>query len=353
MKYKVYPTFKRFALEKKFDKFPKKEKEIINNFLKYVSITSSSSKRIANNKRSLIHLRVVTDKPLDNITLEDLRGFLGLLNNSNLTQSSQTEMKASIKRFLRWRYKDWSERFDELRDIKLKFGFNEKKINSSVLLKKEEIEDLIDKETRLIWKAFFLTLYESGLRPVELRTIKWDDITFDVEKKGVSSLQIYATKTSKSRTTFVQGATFYLKKLKKVRDTETPYVFPSPKDKTKPFSKDLVSHTLTRLCKKSIGRVVIPYIFRHTRAKELYLNPEIADSVVQKIMGHSQDMRGTYTRLDDEDVKEAMVKSVYDFEDLPPEKKIEFEERIKKLEDDRTELKNMVRKMVTDLLGKR
>ncbi|MBT7661054.1 tyrosine-type recombinase/integrase [archaeon] len=329
MKFKEYPRFKRGEGIKVFNALSKKEQKIILDFVGYVSISSSSEKRLENNKRSITQFRNVVSKPFDKLTLEDLRNYLALLNKSDITRSSQNELKASIKRFLKWHFKDWSDRFQNLSDIKLRFGINEEKINAQTIPKKEEIERLVNAEKRLMWKTYLITSYESGLRPIELRTITWDRIS---EEKGeITSLKVYSTKTKKSRVTYVKEATKYLRKLRQVSAGDTPLVFPSPKDKNEPLKKDLVSWWLTKLSKDILGRKITPYMLRHARATELYTNADIPDSIVKKFLGHSLDMRDVYTHLSTTDVKDAMAKSVYSFEDLDEEKKHELKLEIEEL----------------------
>lgn len=328
---KTYPRFKRGQGIKEFNKLSRQEQKIINDFVKYVSISSSSPKRLDNNKRSITQFRYVVRKPFKNLTLADLRAYLALLNNSDLTRSSQNELKASIKRFLKWYFNDWSKRFENLRDIKLKFGINEKKINAQTIPKKDEIERLVNAEKRLLWKTYLIASYESGLRPIELRTITWDKI--QEEKEEFTSLKVYSSKTSKSRVTYVKEATKYLNKLRVVNKNKTPLVFPSPKDINKPMTKDLVSWWLTNLSKKVLGRKITPYMLRHARATELYTNSKVPDSIVKKFLGHSIDMRDVYTHLSETDVKEAMAKSVYNFEDLDQKEKHRLEKEIEDLKE--------------------
>lgn len=323
-----YPTFKRGEAQAFFNKLPKKEKDLIEEYVRYVSITSKSKVRLENSKRSLIALRKVTKTPLEKITLEDLREFLALLNNSERTQSSRNELKHTIKRFLKWKFKDWSERFDNLSDIKLVMRMNEEKINANTLLTSKDVEAIIKEEPKLYWKAFFMALYESALRPKELRTLLWKNIKFDIDKDGISEINIYATKTSRARSVYVKEATFYLKKLKEKSKNEL--VFPAPRNPNKPMSKELPAMWLGRISEKVLGRRVYPYILRHSRATELYTNSGIPDKTAQKFLGHSKSMGDVYTHLSNKDVKEAISKTIYKLEDLPPEKKLELEKKLEK-----------------------
>jgi integrase len=301
-------NFKRGESQEFYDKLPAKEKQEIENFVKYVSISSKSSKRLNNNRVSLITFRKATNKELSKTTLQDLRHFLAELNNSERTQSSRNDIKHTVKRFLKWKFKDWSERFNDLSDIKLVMKMNEEKINSDSLLKREDINKIMNEEKSVFWKAFFITLYESGLRPIELRTLTWDRIKFNVEE-DLSEINIYATKTSKARSVYVQEGTYWLKGLKE--ESESPLVFPAVRDKTKAMGKELPAIWLKRISQKVLGREVYPYILRHSRATELYTNADIPDKTVQKFLGHSKSMGDVYTHLSNKDVKEAMSKTIY------------------------------------------
>ena len=340
---KEYPTFKRGEAQDFFKKLPSNEKGLIENFIEYVSITSKSNKRLENNKRSLIAFRKIIKKPLDKTKLEDLRKFLALLNNSDRTQATRNELKHTIKRFLKWKFKDWSKRFEDLSDIKLVMRINEEKINADTLVTKKEVETIMKEEPKLFWKTFFISLYESGLRPKELRTLIWKNIKFNVDKDDISEINVFATKTHRARTVYVQEATFYLKKLKE--QSENELVFPAPRDKTKSVSKELPAMWLGRISQKVLGRRIYPYILRHSRATELYTNAGIPDKTVQKFLGHSKSMADVYTHLSNKDVKDAVSKTIYKTEDLPPEKKYQLEKDVEQHRMEILELKETIEDM--------
>lgn len=327
---KEYPTFKRGEVQKHFNKLPSNERKVIEDFVRYVGITSSARTRLENNKRSITEFRIITGVPLDKVTLENLRDFLTKLNNSEKTQSTRNDLKHAVKRFLKWRFKDWSKRFNELSDIKLIMGMNEEKINGETLLKKEDIEAIMKEEKSFSWKAFFITLYESGLRPVELRTLQWKNITLESDGE-VSSINIFASKTKKARTVYVKESTKYLKELKKrqeAKEDNNSLLFPSKKDPTKPINKNVVSEWLRRISKRAIGREVNPYLLRHSRATELYTNTSIPDKLVRKFLGHSKSMSDVYTHLSSKDIKETLTKTIYQTQELPPEKRHELQKEV-------------------------
>lgn len=351
MKYKEYPTFRKGGVQKKYAKLPKEDKEIINKFLEYVAITSKARTRIENNKRTLTHFRIITRKQLSKITLEDLREYLSLLNKSKNTNATQNDFKASIKRFLKWYYKDWSKRFNNLSDIRLYMRMNEEKINADTLLKKEEIENIMRTESKLYWKTFFITLYESGLRPKELRTLQWQNVKLNVDG-DISEISVYATKTNKARTVYVKEATAYLKRLYEQRKRDNPLVFPAPQESTRHLGKSTVNVWLQRLSEKAIGRKIFPYILRHTRATELYTNAGIPDKIAQKFLGHSRSMGDVYTHLSAKDIKEALGKTIYKLEEISPEKKHKLERDIERLRKDAQAQNRLIYLLARDNLKK-
>ena len=54
----------------------------------------------------------------------------------------------------------------------------------------------------------------------------------------------------------------------------------------------------------------------------------LPDKIVQKFLGHSKSMGDVYTHMSNKDVKEAVGKTIYKFEDIPEEKKHELELKI-------------------------
>jgi len=351
--------FNRGESKKYFENLSPKEKKIINDFRDYCAI-NTTSRKLEDITRVILLFRKEVRKSFDRITLKDLQRFLSKLNQSDKSQSAKADINIYVRKFLKWKFKDWSSKFNDFEDINTKRGINEEKINSDTLLKKEEVEKIMRTEHRLFWKTFFITLYESGLRPIELKTLTWKQIELNHDGE-ISKIHVYATKTKKSRDVYVKQATYYLKKLKEEKqnsEIKTELVFPSPHNPNKTLNRGGISVWLRELSKKAIGREIFPYILRHTRASELYLNANIPDSTAQKFMGHSKDMKQVYTHLSSKDVKDAMSKTVYKTEELPPQKKHKLEQqveeqqkRIEKMEQERKEDKRELKKILEGLRG--
>ena len=325
---KEYPKFKVGQIEDIHKKLSKAEKQLILDYLDYRKARGVGTEdKLKDIRRYLLHERFILEKEFNKIDLKDLRVLLGIINNSRLTTHTQNNLKADLKNFLKYLFKDWSMRFNDFEDIRLGSNSkNEEKINSTTLVTKEEVETLVKKEPKMFWKAFLLTQYEAGLRTIEVRSLKWEDIKFNVDG-DISEINIFATKTKKSRTIFVEKSTFYLKSLKEEQenlDSKSIYVFPSRQNLNKPIDKSAVNMWFRRLSKRVLGKVKWNYLLRHSRATELYKlanENKISKDTAIKFMGHSEDMSKTYTHLDKEDVKKMLKNQVYKIEDLPEERK--------------------------------
>jgi len=355
---KEYPTYERGEVVEIHKKLKKEQKEIVKDYLQYRA-GSCAPRKLEDIKRHVVSWHHIFEKDYDNINLKDIRDFLALLNNSKRELSVKNEIKTNLKNFLRWRFRDWSLKFDDLRDIKTRQGLNERKINSNTILKRENIEQIMKTENRIFWKTFFITLYETGFRPGELRNLRWDNIKFNV-KGNISEISIYSTKTKKARVVYVKEATKFLQKLMDEQEktgNKSEIVFHSPADKNKSLTKSSLTLWLNALSLKALGRKIHPYIVRHSRATELYRlakQNKIAKDVAIDFMGHSEDMSKVYTHLNKEEVKQILT-SVYNFEDIPKEKKHKLEqevgilkERMKDLEKKRKSSDELINELTRD-----
>ena len=189
--------------------------------------------------------------------------------------------------------------------------------------------------------------------------MRWDNIKFNV-KGDISEISIYATKTKKSRAVYVKEATKFLQKLRDEQektDNKSEIIFHSPVDKNKSLTKSALALWLNALSLKALGRKIHPYVVRHSRATELYRlakQNKIAKDVAIDFMGHSEDMSKVYTHLNKEEIKQILT-SVYNFEDIPKEKKHQLErevellkERMKELEKKRKSSDELINKLTSD-----
>lgn len=334
-----YPKFEQGQIEKVFSKLSKNEKEDLKDYVAYRQARGITTQNpLKESRRHVIQLRFILEKPINQMSLKDLRSYLALLSETNnLMPHTKNDIKINIKNFLKWKFKDWSARFGNLEDIRLSSNIrNEEKLNSKTMLKKEDIEKFMKNETKMYWKAFFITQYEAGLRTKEVRLLKWSDIKFNVDGE-ISEVNIFATKTKRARPTYVQEATHYLKLLKEQQENKEEkgvYIFHSKSDLNKPIDKNSVARWMRDLSKKT-GINCWNYLLRHSRATEVYRlakQGKISKDIALSFMGHSEDMSHLYTHLDEREIKEMLKNQIYKLEDLPPERKAELEKEIETLQ---------------------
>ncbi len=346
---KQYPKFKRNTIEEYYTKLPKSEQTIIEEYMNYRRARGvSTEQKILDIRRYIIQIRVILEKNFNKIDLKDVRSLLSIINQSWLSDGTKNNLKIDLKNFIKYLFKDWSIRFSDLEDIRTNSTTNEEKINAKNMFSKVDIEKLMTHETTMFWKSLLITQYEGALRTKEVRFLKWSDIKFNVDG-DISEISIYATKTKKARTIFVKEATFYLKKLKEEQDntkTKSVYCFHSSKNINEPVDKGAVSLWFRRLVKRVLGREGWNYLLRHSRATELYRLAEqgkISKDTAIRFMGHSEDMTKTYTHLDSQEVKKMLKDQVYKLEDLPEEKKNEYDERLDEMDKKIKELQSQIR----------
>lgn len=321
-----------------YDSLDLQEKERIDKFKDYLLITASQ-KRIEEATREILRFRVVVGKNLYDISLDDLRYFLKELKLYDFADYTKNKIKDWIKRFLRWAYRDWSERFDGFYDIKTNTDAqNRKPITSESMILPEEIKKLLDAEPTLYWKTFLMVQYEGALRTGEARTLTWDRVVFDDD--GFTTLNIPSKKnrnaTIKVNSVVVGIAGNFLKELRKQQDKyeiKSKYVFPSPQDVNRPISK-AVNLWFNHLCKKVLGREANNYLLRHSRGTELQQkvrNGELSKDNAVEFMRHSGKMFDkVYSHMDKEDIKQLMKKQIYNTKSLTREEKGEVK-RLKEI----------------------
>ena len=331
-----YPKYKKEGIktESIYQKFNPEDRNIIDKFLQYCSI-SAGQRKISDIKLMIVQFRDILEKSLDYIHLEDLIVYLSVLNKSDKTNYSRNSFKVYIKKFLKWKYKDWSLRFNDLVDIKThRKPFNQNKINDSTLVTPEELNMLLRACKNLKEKALLSSLYESGARPEEIYKMKWLHLRF--LEKGITKIQLNSNKTETSRPMWLKNSTIHLKRWKEEYEyydrKESDYIFPKAKHRNEPMTRTTLHLWLKRLCKRAgLNREIFPYLLRHTRLTEIY-NLIKDPKVYEKIAGHGQRMMEIYVHLSSKMVEDSVLTKVLKVEEPSPEVKHSLELKIEKLE---------------------
>ena len=317
-----------------------KDKRILKDYLDYCGITAGETK-LKDYRRYMLQFRDVLGKPLDKVTRKDAIRFWALVNHAPHETNTKVMIKRTVKRFLKWRYKDL-EMIQPL--INQSPVVNKKKINKNSLLTPEDIEKMLRAAEKLRDKALLILLYESGARPQEIRDLKWKDINWDREE-----VHLYSSKKDDDRDVPLKHAIMHLKRWKQewvLPDvTEEDFIFPSTQlqmqgnqqvyvlKREKTISTAYISQILKRLGRKAgINKKIYSYILRHSRLSEIY-KKGVTGILHNKFSGHKEGSRsqGIYVHMDNEDMRESVLDKVYDIKEISLEKKHELEKEVEKL----------------------
>jgi len=321
-----YPDYSSF--KDVYKKQTLENRKIIDSFIEYCKISAGDSS-IVKIYGKIVQICDIFNKNLNEIVLEDLRKFLALLNNSGRKTETSNDIKKVLKRFLKWKFKDWNKRFNGFEDIKQKRKTTSEKLSKEDLLTPEEIEILMKNANELRYKVLIILLFETAARPEELLKLKWKDINLDEKEVKLSS-----SKTGEVRNVPINKSVARLFLYKQ----EYPfgvalaedYLFPSPRNRKEHLTNQCVSDYLKHLGKNTINKRVFPYLFRHTRLNSI--RKKLSPDVYQKFAGHSIEVAlATYSHIDNQDVREEMFEKIYNIEELRPEEREELKQMRKEL----------------------
>jgi len=331
--------------EKFYHKLNKEDRVIIDKFEKYCLISASKG-RAQKSKSNAIRFLVMTNKKLKEINLEDLQNFLRVLKQSNFSDYYKNDIKGYVQRFLRWHFKDWSERFNSFEDIRfISEPQRAKEIKPEDVLSKADVEKLIKAEKDVFWKAFISVQYQGALRTGETRTLKWDMI--DMEDPEVYWLNVKSKKNRNAQEKerpappLEEQTIFFLNELKKLQtqqEVKSPYVFPSRQDVNAPISSHTTSIWFARLTKKALGRPVTNYLLRHSKGEELHKlvrEGKLSKENATLMMGHSEKMFDkTYSHTNKKELLKLLKKQVLNVNYIAPAKKHALELKMEKMQED-------------------
>lgn len=172
-----YPDYRITTTKNIEEKLNPEDKTTLNDFLQQCRVTASKERIEGKIKPIMLEFFDIIGN-LTNWKQKDIQNFLILLNYSNKTEYTKNDIKKTLRRFIRFYYKD----NDMLSLIKCKSdinSFNYEKINENTLITLEEFENMLKCANTLKQKAILSVLFETGCRPQELRMLKWSDIKLD------------------------------------------------------------------------------------------------------------------------------------------------------------------------------
>ncbi|MDO8508551.1 MAG: tyrosine-type recombinase/integrase [Nanoarchaeota archaeon] len=326
-----YPDFRKehITSEALYRSLSKPEQQIVEEFLQFCAI-SAGVKKVADTRGIILQIRHVIGKQLDSLSLNDVRTFLAVLNTSDKRDWTKHGIKITFKKFLKWKYPDWSSRFSELQDIKLKKISTQDRYTEDKLLTEQDVEALIRCAETLRDKALLMLLFETGARPQELLNLRWKHIQYEGNHGIVT---IFSNKTQEARSVPIKECVLHLKRWHQEfsfpNAKPSDFVFPSVRERTKAMTLTLVWYYLKRYTRKAgIQKNVYAYLFRHARARELY--EELPEQLAKKLLGHAKDSRmpAVYSHPRDTKAIQAMLQKIYHVEELTQEQQNRLEREV-------------------------
>lgn len=302
-----------------YDSLSQEEKDLIQEYKNKLLMTASE-KKVNQGLRFLLQFRDIIEKPLTNVEDEDLIHFWGLVKTSEHQHNTKVMIKKSVRRFLRWYCKKNNKSDNLLEGLKVgSFKPNRKKVNKSVLLKPHEIQTMLHTAESLRDKALLILLYESASRPQELKDLKWKDIDWDEQEVHLDS-----SKTERERDIPIKESIIHLKRWKQEWSypsvQEDDYIFPSQKRDCKLTTERINTIVKTIANRSGIDRNITSYTFRHSRLTDIY-KLGVKGIEHNKFAGHKEGsiQQVTYSHIDNEDMKEEVLKKVYHIEEIGEE----------------------------------
>lgn len=289
---------------------------ILKNHIDFKKTSVTTKDKLKDIERYIKKFIYSSKKPLNKFTEEDLVKFLNSLDYSIGTMNG---LKAHIKAFIKWYYKDYSSRFRNL-DRLCRQQRAPKTYEPEEMLSLDEVKKLVSGEPDLMYKVYWNVFFYGGFRPSEALSLKWDNIFF--EKDGVI-IKIHTTKTKKDfYKSLPKEVEHLLKEWKQYNHSE--WLFPSPQSKSHIKARSICAR-LKRLSKKTLGKEVVPYQLRHSIATIKYNDDSIPDDDVANHMGHTKSMKQKYVHLDEDKIKARARKLWIKTKPLTPEERDELD----------------------------
>lgn len=321
---KEIKNYRQLDMDYTLGKQSEKNQKIINKFLKDCRITASDSS-IKKIKNKIVVISDTIQKPLDSLNLEDIRSFLVLLNQSEKAISTKNDIKKILKRFLKWKYKNWSSRFNQLQDVKLNTKNEKRDLSKQDLLTPDEMKLIVNSTDSLKYKLILLLMQETACRPEELLKIKWKDINMNNQE-----ILLNSSKTGERREIPINKSIDHLKRYKTECFFETPrntdFVFPNPRNSNKHVTTQSLSDFLFKLEKRlGFEKHLYPYLWRHSILTKMIKT--LSPKVYEQYAGHSLETgMKIYAHIDNEDLKQELYDKVYNMEKLTQEERRELKE---------------------------
>jgi len=337
---RVFPDYRRSGTRFIQERLALNEQKILQGFLIFCRGTANEYK-VSCRKSEILQVRDVIEKTFESWTLEDLRGFLAILNQDKRAVWTKKCILTTLQIFIKWHWVDWSSRFNNLQESRklnrqLKPN-NAQRYNESTLPTGEEIDAMIRRADSIRDKLYVSMAAEAGLPPIVHLGIRWKDLRIDSPHEGITTLEYFRTKNQDSFVfPFSSVVTYYLKQW--AQEFPFPdrraddYLFPSGQNRQRPMSSNTAWYMLKRLARRAgLKKNVYQYLLRHRTLSEAYT--KVTEEVHRKLFGH---VRGsvqtrTYSHSTKEKALQIALEKLHKVETVPKEQRNQYEKKLTEL----------------------
>lgn len=328
-----YPKYERGSTKRMKAQLKGEDKKVFQDYINFLSQTAGKRKMIDYEMYFLQFIDIMKPKKVYALEPQDFINFWALVNHDETREvNTKNGIKRTVKRFLEEFYQDNAKMLRTSKKLKLKHQLvNKKKINKESLVSDDELARMLKSTSSIMLKAQLKTLYNSALRPEELRLAKWKAIDWD--KK---TIRVLSNKTGEPREIPLGDAANHLRRWFKefcyddVSDED--YIFPSPRNRNQPYQEWGFRYNVIKMGKYAgIKRTIYPYLLRHTRLN--FLRSKGVDTKTRSLFaGHSPKMAdGVYNHMDNEDMIGEIENKIYNVEELTEDKQHELEKEIEQM----------------------
>lgn len=243
-------------------------------------------------------------KPYGRLTRNDFVNWMQSLENNGHAPRTIRDLRAGVKRFMRWVHKD-NETAQKAMEV-LKVPVLRRELPKDILTRKE-IQKLLDVCGNQRDRTFVFALYESGGRLGEILGLKINDISIDKYGAAIA----VSGKTGGRRIRLIESVPDIQLWLSMHPDKDNPGapLWPNLCKPTERLGEDGAQFLLRRLAERGgIKKRVHPHLLRHSRAT--HLAKVLTEAQLREFFGWTKrsDMPSIYVHLSGRDVDEGILK---------------------------------------------
>lgn len=275
--------------------------DVIKDFTNFVKSKNYSENTIVSYLSDLYYFYEYINKDLIKVTENDIREYLGFLNDKKDKASSIRRKISTFKSFYKFLYLNNYINKKDYPLVKISYPKQEKKLPKFIYY--NDLLDILEESTKdsdgVRDRLIIEMLYATGVRVSELINIKYEDIDFNNRRIVVCG------KGNKERIVYYgEYAEEVLKEYMSTHEkNKQGYVFTNSHNEqiTDRGIRYIIDNIMKRL---SVKVHVTPHVLRHTFATDM-LNNGCDIKIVQELLGHAS-LRTTevYTHVTNERLKE-------------------------------------------------